>query len=140
MEIPINASLGNNRDGADSGPIPEGGGGGFGSRPDAEYRKALDDALSQVVGESNFNTAYTTLTISARLLMKLGMPVTLMLEYQDKLADIFAKRQEPAAPVQHIQQQNMIGTNTGTLQGNIGSQNIDLNSNPNPDKAPKLLE
>jgi hypothetical protein len=34
----------------------------------------------------------------------------------------------------------MIGTNTGTLQGNIGSQNIDLNSNPNPDKDPKLLE
>jgi hypothetical protein len=137
MEIPINASLGDKGDGADVGPIPEGGGGGFGSRPDAAYRKALDDALSQVVGQTDFNIAYTTLTMSARLLMKLGMPATLMLEYQDKLAEIFAKRQEPAAPVQHIQQQNNIANNAAPLQGNIAKQ--DLRFGPNPDTDPKLL-
>ena len=37
MEIPINASLGNNRDEADVGPITDGGGGSS-SRPDAVYR------------------------------------------------------------------------------------------------------
>ena len=138
MEIPINASLGNNRDGADAGPIPENGDGGFGSRPDAEYRDALDDILKQVVGKSDFDNAFTTLTISARPLIKLGMPASLMLEYQDKLAAIFAKRQEPVAPVQHIQQQNIIEKNGGPLQGNIGRQDLTLGNKTDNDT--KVIE
>ena len=65
MEIPINASLGNKGDGADVGPIPEVGGGGFGSRPDAAYREVLDNLLSQVAGKSDYDNAYSAFTMAA---------------------------------------------------------------------------
>lgn len=140
MEIPIIASPWNKRDGADSGPIPEGGGGGFGSRPDAVYREVLDELLSQVAGKSDYDNAYSTFTMAARSHVQMGMPVKLMFEYQDKLAAIYARRQEPVAPVQHIQQQNHIANNGGPLQGNIARQDLRFGPNPNPDTDPQLIE
>ena len=140
MEIPINASLGNKGDGADVGPIPEVGGGGFGSRPDAAYREVLDNLLSQVAGKSDYDNAYSAFTMAARSHVQMGMPVNLMFEYQDKLAALYAKRHEPVAPVQHIQQQNHIANNGGPLQGNITKQDLRFDPNPNPDTDPKLLE
>ena len=141
MEIPLNASLGNNRDGAPAGPNSEGGG-GSGSRPDATYREALDDVLRQVKGERDYDRAYTTFSIAARPLLKLGMPVELMLEYQDRLADLFAKRNEPVAPIQTIDQYINIQNSNGPLKGNVSQQQIQLTpppTTPTPDD-PKLLE
>ena len=140
MEIPINASLGNNRDGADVGPICEGGG-GSGSRRDAEYREVLDDLLNQVVGKSDYDNAYASFSMAARSHVKMGMPVHLMFEYQDKLAAIFAKRQEPVAPVQNVEQQiHVAGNNTGPFKGNVGRQDFTLDKKNDKDTDPKLLE
>ena len=138
MEIPIHASLGNKRDGAADGPVAEGG--GFGSHTEADYRKVLEDLLNQVVGKSNYDNAYSTFTMAARSHVQMGMPVSLMFEYQDKLSERYAKLQEPVAPVQNIgqYQNNTIGTNTGTLQGDINKQDIQLGTNP--DTNPKLIE
>ena len=139
MEIPINTSLGNNRDGADVGPHPdEGGGSGF--RPDAMYREELDDALRQVLGNKDYHVAYAEITFVARALLKIGMRVDLMLEYQDKVADAFAKRNEPVAPVTNIDQQNNINTSTGPLKGNVGKQEYTLDKMPGNDQGPKLIE
>lgn len=141
MEIPINASLGNKRDGADVGPIPEGGGGGFGSRPDAAYREVLDELLSQIAGKSDYDNAYSTFTMAARSHVKMGMPVNLMFEYQDKLAAIYAKRLEPVAPVQNVEQQiHVAGNNTGPFKGNVGRQDFTLDKKNDKDTDPKLLE
>ena len=139
MEIPINASLGNNRDGATAGPIADGGG-GSGSRPDAVYREVLDELYNQVIGKPDFNDAYTTFTMAARSHVKMGMPDRLMYEYQDKISARYAKLQEPAIPTQHIDQYNNIGTNTGPLKGNVGRQDLTLGHTPNPDTDPKQLE
>ena len=139
MEIPINASLGNNRDGATAGPITDGGG-GSGSRPDAVYREVLDDLFNQVIGKQDFNDAFTTFTMAARSHVKMGMPDYLLYEYQDKVCARYAKLQEPAKTLQHIDQYNNIGTNTGTLQGNINKQDIQLGPTPNPNTDPKRLE
>ena len=139
MEIPINASLGKSRDEADDGPIIEDGG-GSGSRPDADYRKVLDRLFHQVIGYSDFNTAYATLTMGARTLVELGMPCKLMFEYQDKVADHYAKLQQPVAPVQNIDQYNKIDQNTGPLKGNVGRQDFTLGKPLNPDSDPQLLE
>ena len=139
MEIPINASLGNNRDGATAGPITDGGG-GSGSRPDAVYREVLDDLFNQVIGKPDFNDAYTSFTMAARSHVKMGMPDYLLYEYQDKVCARYAKLQEPAKTLQHIDQYNNIGTNTGTLQGNINKQDIQLGPTPNPNTDPKRLE
>ena len=139
MEIPINASLGNNRDEADTGPITEGGG-GSGFRPDAVYREVLDELYNQVIGKSDYDNAYSAFTMAARSHVKMGMPIGLMFEYQDKLAAHYARLQEPVPSVQHIDQYNTIGTNTGTLQGNINRQDIQLGHNLNPDTDPKRLE
>ena len=138
MEIPIHASLGNKRDEADVSPIEEGG--GFGHYSDADYRKVLDDLLNQVVGKSSYDNAYSTFTMAARSHVQMGMPVSLMFEYQDKLSERYAKLQEPVAPVQNIgqYQNNTIGTNTGTLQGDINKQDIQVGSTP--DKNPKFIE
>ena len=139
MEIPINASLGNNRDEALAGPITEDGG-GSGSRPDAEYRKMLDGLLSQVIGKRDFDNAYASFTMAARSHVELGMPYRLMCEYQDKLADHYARLQRPVAPVQHIDQLNQIEQNTGPLKGNVGRQDFTLGKPLDPDPDPKLLE
>ena len=138
MEIPIHASLGNKRDEADVSPIDEGG--GFGPHSEADYRKVLEDLLNQVVGKSNYDNAYSTFTMAARSHVQMGMPVNLMFEYQDKLSERYAKLQEPVAPVQNISQyqNNTIGTNTGTLQGDINKQDIQVGTNP--DTNPKLIE
>ena len=141
MEIPINASLGNNRDEADVGPITDGGG-GSGSRPDAVYREVLDELFNQVIGKHDFDNAYATFTMAARSHVKLGMPLQLMFEYQDTLSARYAKLQEPVPAVQNIEtyQNNTIGTNTGTLQGDINQQDIKLGQSPIPNSDPKLLE
>ena len=139
MEIPINASLGNKRDEATTGPIAEDGG-GSGSRPDAVYREVLDDLFNQVIGKPDFNDAFTSFTIAARSHVKMGMPDYLMYEYQDKIAARYAKLQDPATTMQHIDQYNNIGTNTGPLKGNVGRQDLTLGHNANPDTDPKLLE
>ena len=137
MEIPINASLGNKRDGADAGPVAEGG--GFGSHSDADYRKMLDELLNQVVGKSDYDNAYSTFTMAARSHVKMGMPVDLMFEYQDILSARYAKLQEPVAPVQNIDQYNRIDNNTGPLKGNIAKQDLTL-GHKNNDTDPKLIE
>ena len=139
MEIPINASLGNKGDGSTLGPIPEDGG-GSGSRPDAVYREVLDELFNQVIGKGDFDNAYASFTIAARSHVKLGMPVRLMFEYQDKLAERYGRLQEPVPAVQHIDQYNKIDRNTGPLQGNVGRQDFTLGHNPNPDTDPKLLK
>lgn len=138
MEIPINASLGNNRDGADVGPITEDGG-GSGSHRDAAYREALDELYNQVIGKRDFDNAYASFTMAARSHVKMGMPVRLMLEYLDKLSERYAKLQEPIAPVQNIDQYNSIGNNAGPLKGNVARQDLRLGPQ-NDDSDPKLLE
>ena len=139
MEIPINASLGKRRDGADDGPIIEGGGGSS-SRSGADYRKMLDGLFRQVIGERNFNKAYASFTMAARSHVELGMPYKLMFEYQDKLSDHYARLQQPVAPVQNIDQYNKIDQNTGPLKGNVGRQDFTLGKSLNPDSDPQLLE
>ena len=139
MEIPINTSLGNNRDGVDVGPHPEEGG-GSGSRRDAMYREALDNALRQVLGNKDYHLAYFEITLVARALLIVGMHVDLMLEYQDKVADAFAKRNEPVAPVINIDQLNKINTSTGPLKGNVAKQEYNLDKMPGNDQGPKLIE
>ena len=139
MEIPINASLGNKGDEANLGPIPEECG-GSGSRPDAAYREVLDELLNQVIGKRDFDNAYASFTMAARSHVKLGMPVRLMFEYQDKLAARYGKLQEPVPAVQHIDQYNKIDQNTGPLKGNVGRQDFTLGHTPNQDTDPKLIE
>jgi len=141
MEIPINASLGNKGDGADVGPMPEGGGGGFGSRSEEEYRKMLDEVYGQVIGKRDFDNAYATFTIAARSHVKLGMPARLMYEYQDKLSERYARLQEPVPSVQHIDQNiSIAGNNTGPFKGNIGRQDLSLGHPKDDDSTPKLIE
>ena len=102
----------------------------------------LDELFNQVIGKHDFDNAYATFTMAARSHVKLGMPLRLMFEYQDKLSARYAKLQEPVPAVQNIEtyQNNTIGTNTGTLQGDINQQDIKLGQSPIPNSDPKLLE
>lgn len=137
MEISINASLGNNRDGEVVGPVTDEGG-SFGSHPEDVYRSAMDDSLKQAMGKQDYDSAYTALTIACRALVKVGMPINLMFEYQDKLSESFAKRHEPVAPVQNIDQMISVGHNNGTLKGNIANQDYQIGGMPVNPTNPKL--
>ncbi len=144
MEIPLNASLVGKCDGAEEVPLGESGG-GFGSRDDAMYREALDDLLEQVKGKSDFDNAYASFSMAGRALVKLGMPYQLLMEYQDLVVAHYKKLQEPVAPVthieaQHIQKQNNIGSQVGSVVGDITSQNVDMAKLLNQPTDPKLLE
>ena len=140
MVISINNISGENHEEGEAG-LSTGGSSGF-RLPD-DFREALDEVLKLVSAMSDFNQACTSLNASARGLVKLGMPVSLMFEYQDKLAAIYKHRQEPVAPVtyvkhQTIDQMNHITNSSGPLKGGITTQNVGLA--PTPNDKPQLLE
>lgn len=132
MEISIFTSNYHNSDGSANQSI--GDGGGSCSHQD-KFVKALDNALNQVMGEKEYDHAYTMLTVTARALVELGMQVDLMFKYQDMLAERFAHRNAPVAPVQNIDQYNQVGNNTGPFKGNVSTQNMQLGSGPNNDDS-----